>query len=197
MARVQRPARAASSRPRGEGKAATRTGRGGDVADLRLLVIVDGTEASKRAVRYVGHLVAGRGNVEIHLARIAARMPSGLLESGGSEVPEREERIEAGLRLDQRRFTAGGERGAERILLLAREALKRAGVSAERIHTCMSSPLDVRAVVDEVLLLAHDERCRTIVVGHRAHTWFRGLGGGHLAEQLVRKAEGYAVWVIG
>ena len=50
--------------------------------------------------------------------------------------------------------------------------------------------------IDEVLLLARDEACQTVVVGHRAHTWFRGLGGGHLAEQLVRTAKGLAVWVI-
>jgi nucleotide-binding universal stress UspA family protein len=50
--------------------------------------------------------------------------------------------------------------------------------------------------VDEVLLLARDHACGTVVVGHRAHSWFRGLGGGHLAEQLVRSANGLAVWVI-
>ncbi len=196
MARKSRPARAASHPRRGENKNATRTGRGGDAAHLRLLVIVDGTEASKRAVRYTGQFGGGRGNVEIHLAYIASRLPPALLESGGSEIPEREERIEANLRAEQRRFVARGDRTAEGIYRDARAALRRAGVAARRVHTCGSSPLDVRTVVDEVLLLARDERCRTIVLGHRAHTWFRGLGGGHLAEQLVRKAKGDAVWVI-
>lgn len=196
MARVRRPARAASQRPGGVGEAATNAGRGGEGADLRLLVVVDGTEASKRAVSYVGQLAAGRGTVEIHLAHIASPLPPALLESGGSELPEREERIEASLRLEQSRFTAGVERRAERTFRRARAALQQAGVAARRIHTCVSSPLDVRAVVDEVLLLARDERCRTIVVGHRAHAWFQGLGGGHLADQLVRKAKGDAVWVI-
>jgi nucleotide-binding universal stress UspA family protein len=47
-----------------------------------------------------------------------------------------------------------------------------------------------------VLLLARERQCRTVVVGHSAHSWFRGLRGGHLAEQLVRSAKGFAVWVI-
>jgi nucleotide-binding universal stress UspA family protein len=196
MTRTSGTARAASPQRRGEGKAATGTECGGDAAQLRLLVIVDGTEASKRAVRYTGQFAAGCSNVEIHLTHIASALPPALLESGGGEMPEREEQIEGNLRVEQRRFVVRGDRTAERIFRLARAALRRAGVAARRIHTCVSSPLDVRTVVDEVLLLARDERCRTIVVGHRAHTWFRGLGGGHLAEQLVRKAKGDAVWVI-
>jgi hypothetical protein len=36
-----------------------------------------------------------------------------------------------------------------------------------------------------------------VVVGHRAHSWLRGLGDGDLVDQLVRRAKGYAVWVIG
>ena len=196
MARAQRPARAVSQRPGGEGKAATSAGRAA-AAGVRLLVVVDGSEASKRAVRYVGQFAAGRGTVEIRLLHIASRLPPALLESGGSETTEREERIEASLHLEQSRFAESAEQRAERTFRRARAALQRAGVAARRIHTCVSSPRDVRAVVDEVLLIARDERCRTIVVGHRAHAWYQGLRGGHLADQLVRKAKGYAVWVIG
>jgi nucleotide-binding universal stress UspA family protein len=119
-----------------------------------------------------------------------------LLESGGSETPEREELIESAMRVEQRHWTAGIDKKADRVLRTAATMLQRAGVAAASIRACVSSPLDARRTVDEVLLLARDEACRTVVVGHRAHTWFRGLGGGHLAEQLVRSAKGFAVWVI-
>jgi malic enzyme len=68
--------------------------------------------------------------------------------------------------------------------------------AAPRISAYVSSPLDARTAVDEVLLLAREQRCGTVVVGHRAHSWLRGLGGGDLVDQLVRRAKGYAVWVI-
>jgi nucleotide-binding universal stress UspA family protein len=119
-----------------------------------------------------------------------------LLESGGSETPEREELIESAVRVAQRHWTSGIDKKADRVLRTAATMLQRASVVAASIHTCVSSPLDARTTVDEVLLLARDEACGTVVVGHRAHTWFRGLGGGHLAEQLVRSAKGFAVWVI-
>ncbi|MEP7309856.1 MAG: universal stress protein [Acidobacteriota bacterium] len=166
------------------------------MSDLRLMVVVDGTESSRRAVQYSGRILAHRAGIDCHLAYIASRLPPELLESGGSELPEREEQVEADLRREQRRWMAVTDRKADRVLRAARETLRRAGVAAADVHTCVSSPLDARRTVDEVLLLARDQGCRTVVVGHRAHTWFGGLGGGHLAEQLVRLAKGFAVWVI-
>lgn len=163
---------------------------------LSLLVVVDASEGSARVLRYIARILPHRSRVAVNLAYIAPRIPAELLESGGSEVPEREEQIEVELRSAQQGWIAAADTRPDAILHAARTALKRAGVSARRIHSCVSSPLDVRTAADEVLLLAPDERCGTVVVGHRAHSWFRGLAGGHLAEQLVRSAKGLAVWVI-
>ncbi len=124
------------------------------------------------------------------------RLPAALLESGGAESAERDQQVEASLRAEQQAWIAASNRGADRVLHSARIALERAGVARSRIRSCASSPLDAASASDEVLLLARDERCRTIVVGHRAHGWFRGLTGGHLAEQLVRRASGDTVWVV-
>jgi nucleotide-binding universal stress UspA family protein len=161
-----------------------------------MLVVVDGTAPSCRALQYVGRVLAGRDRVACHLAYIAPHLPPELLESGGSEIPEREEQIESELRLAQSRWTAAASKKAERILRDARTRLQRAGVSAAHIRTCVSPSLDPGTAVQEVLLLARDQGCGTVVVGHRAHSWFRGLAGAHLAEQLVRRAKGFAVWVI-
>jgi nucleotide-binding universal stress UspA family protein len=163
---------------------------------INVLVVVDASEASTRVLNYIARILPHRSRVAVHLAYIAPRVPAEFLESGGSEVAEREEQIEAGLRSAQQEWIAAADTQPDAILRAARTALKRAGVPARRIHSCVSSPLDVRTAADEVLLLAHDEHCGTVVVGHRAHSWFRGLGGGHLAEQLVRSAKGFAVWVI-
>ena len=176
--------------------AARNAGRSRVGHQVALLVVVDGTEASTRVLEYVGRVLTRRDQVDVHLAYIASRVPAALLESGGSELPEREEQLEADLRSEQRRWIAAVDTTPDRILRAAHAVLQRAGVTAARIHSCVSSPLDIRTVADEVLLLARDRQCRTVVVGHSAHSWFRGLGGGHLAEQLVRSANGFAVWVI-
>jgi nucleotide-binding universal stress UspA family protein len=163
---------------------------------LKLLIVLDASEASRRVLQYIGQMFGGRDRIEFDLAYIAPRMPAEFLESGGSELPERELEIESDLRAQQNRWMAINDTKPDRILSRARATLLRAGATAGRIHSCISSPLDARTVADEVLVLARDQQCRTIVVGHRAHSWFRGLGGGHLAEQLVRSAKGYAVWVV-
>jgi nucleotide-binding universal stress UspA family protein len=195
-AKSMKPAKGlAGVRSSSQHRGARKRGRG-SIGDLRLLVIVDATNASRRALEYAGRILAHRLGIDCHLAYIAPHLPPELLESGGSELPECEEAIESYLRRDQRRWTAVADRKANRVLRAARAALQRAGVPAARIHTRVSSPLDIRSAADEVLLMARDEGCRTVVVGHTAHTWLRGLGGGHLAEQLVRRAKGFAVWVI-
>jgi nucleotide-binding universal stress UspA family protein len=166
------------------------------INNLNVLVVVDATEPSRRALQYVGRVLADRDRVDYHLAYIAPHLPPALLESGGSELPEREEQIESDMRLEQRRWTAVADRKAAQVFRTARATLQQAGVAAACIHTCVSSPLDARKTVDAVLLMARDEACRTVVVGHRAHAWFHGFAGGHLAEQLVRSGKGLAVWVI-
>jgi nucleotide-binding universal stress UspA family protein len=175
--------------------AARKTARRRSANELRLLVVLDGSDESNRVLLYLGRVLAGRDRIAVHLAYIASGLPAELLETGGSEVPEREKQIETDLRLAQRRWIAA-DTLPDRILHGARVTLKRAGVAATRIHSCISSPLDARTVADEVLLLAQDQRCDTVVVGHRARSWFGGFGGGQLAEQLLRRAAGVAVWVV-
>ncbi len=167
------------------------------VGAFKLLVIVDATAASRRVLRYVGQLAAGCDGAELHLAYIASHPPPELLETGGAELPEREERLGSNLRRQQRGWMAVADKKTWRILRAAEATLRQAGVAAPCIHAYVSSPLDASTAVDEALVLARDRRCGTVGAAHRAPSWLRGLGGGDLADQLVRRAKGYAVWVIG
>ena len=174
-----------------------KSGRTRSIRHLKALVVVDSTEASKRVLRYLGQLAAAGDQPEFHLAYIASRVPAELLETGGAETPDREEQIQSNLRHQQQAWMAGTDKKAWRVLRAAQSSLHNAGVEKQRIHACVSSPLDAREAADEVLLLARDQDCDTVIVGHTPRSWLSALGGGDLAEQLVRRAKGYAVWVIG
>jgi nucleotide-binding universal stress UspA family protein len=161
-----------------------------------LLVVIDGTSTSTRAVDYVATWMAGRREGVVHLVFIAPRLPARLLEFGGAEHMEREERLERELHGQQRRWVAAGDSRIAPILDAARARLEQTGIAPARIRSLVSSPLDIRTAADEVLLLAADFGCRTVVLGHHTHTWFRELANGDLTEQLVRRADGMTIWVV-
>src|SRR5438094_8296218 len=163
---------------------------------LRLLVVVDSTQPSDRVLDYLGRFFAKQRGVYFCLAYLLPRLPAGRLESGGAEAPADEERIEAALRFDQDRWMDTLDTTSQGVLARSVLRLRRAGVRKRAINTCLSSPLDNRSAADEVLIVAETHGCQTVVVGHTAHSWFRGTGGDHLAEHLVRESRGFAVWVI-
>ena len=156
-----------------------------------VLVVVDDTESSRLAVRYTGRMLAGCTGIGIHLVCIAPRIPARLLEFGGSEVPDKERRLDAELHRRQDRWIDSAERTPDALLDAASEVLRQAGVGADRISTCVSSPLDLRADADEILLLARDEACQTIVVGHHV----ANEDGEKLAHALIRSA-GHTIWAV-
>src|SRR5262249_44837581 len=129
--------------------------------------------------------------VRIHLVSIAPRIPAGLLEFGGSERPQKEERLDAELHRGQRRWTDRAEQKPDALLDAAADALRRAGIEEHRTSASVSSPLDLRADAEEILLLARDEACQTIIVGRH----LADEDGGKLARALIR-SPGHTIWAV-
>ena len=162
----------------------------------RLLVVVDESSATKRALEYVGNLVGGRRGFGIVLLQLLQPMPPELLEFGGAERPKKEEKLGAELRRDQQTWIDSARNSAESNLDSAAEHLRRAGVFRRDIETSLSDPMMGRDAADTVLEHARTKRCHTVVIGHGAHSWFRELAGGDLAEHLIRQGKGVAMWVV-
>ena len=86
-----------------------------------VLVVVDGSDASNRAVGYAGQILPECDDIEIHLVFIATNLPPALLEFGGSESPEQEERLDAEL-LRGRIAGSPGQNGCPTLFLMQRTA---------------------------------------------------------------------------
>jgi nucleotide-binding universal stress UspA family protein len=160
---------------------------------MRILVAVDESEHSERAVRYVGGLLRGMSDAKVMLFHVLKPMPRKFLEHGGSENPSVEGRLGDQLRKDQDEWSRK-ERGAESpILLKLREVLEQTGFPPSRVTLKFGHEDDVaRNILEEV----REGRYETIVLGRHGAAGQRRWFGGGVTEQVLRDASGLAVWIV-
>ncbi len=162
----------------------------------RLLLFVDESSATNRAVRYVAKLIGQRRGFHVFLMHLLPPLPPELMEFGGSENPRKEQQLEVQLRNQQEQWIASRKAAVRPALDHAQKSLRNGGIPTQEIAFSFSDPREGRDAAGAILEMARDKHCRTIVVAHESHSWFREVFGGHLAEELVRKAKGFTVWVV-
>lgn len=167
-----------------------------DIKRVRLLVVMDESEASERALRYVTRVVGGRRNFRVCLLHVLPPVPPALLEFGGAQRPGEEEPLETALRQRQREWIAGAKDAARPALYRAHGILRKAGLAPGRLAAKFLDPLERGHIVEEILAQARMRRCRGIVLGRQSMSWLRELVDGDLAQALVRAAKGFTVWVV-
>jgi nucleotide-binding universal stress UspA family protein len=95
--------------------------------DTRLLLALDGSDASRRAVKYVAKFVARRKGFRICLVHVLGPLPPELLEHGGSEDPSKEAQLERELKVEQGRWIATAKKTAPKDLDQAAAMLRKGG----------------------------------------------------------------------
>jgi len=161
-----------------------------------ILIVVDGSAASRRALAYVARIVGRRRGFRLCLIYLLPPLPPRLLESRGTEDPKAEEQLSAQLKVKQRRWISTAEAAARRTLVSAHTMLRKAGFTAKAVEARFSHPVGTRDAANEVLDLAQVHKCGTVVVGRDSVSWLRHLLRGDLAEELLRRAKGLTLWVV-
>jgi nucleotide-binding universal stress UspA family protein len=157
-----------------------------------LLIAVDDSEETARAVTYVASIVGRHREVRLHLFH-AAPIPPEFLEFGGSENPQGEDNREAELAKSRLGYL---EDLPQAVFARAQAILDRAGVPAGAVETHFLTTIDGEDLIQNLLEAARTSACDTIVVGRQSHSWLRELVQHHLADELVRQGEGLTVWVV-
>jgi nucleotide-binding universal stress UspA family protein len=160
---------------------------------MRLLLAVDESENSLRAVRYVGVLLHSRPGVVVTLFHVLKPMPRALLEHGGSENPDIETTLSANLREEQRAWMKQEIESQCPILERARETLVQLGFDANRIAVRFGHAGDIAKTILEE---ARSESHETIVVGRTGTSGITRIFGGGITDHLLRDARGMALWII-
>ena len=166
------------------------------MAITKLLVVVDNSLASMRAVAYVAQILGGRRGFRICLAHTLPSPPARMMEFGGAEDSEKEEWLEARLRASRHLWESAAKRKASGSLELAYAGLRRAEFARGEIEVHFCYPSDRRNAPQEILTLARERGCHTIVVGRRSLSWLREFLQTNPADELVRLGKGFTTWVV-
>jgi nucleotide-binding universal stress UspA family protein len=160
-----------------------------------VLVGVDDSTATWKAIDHVADLARTRQDFRIHLLHAAAYPPA-LQESRGAEDATEEERVEKELERKQERWEQGVQRAAAELFDKARAILERAGVAPEKIESHVLTLAHREELVDDIFKSAHQFDCRTIVVGRNCFPWFKEVFVEHLGDEISRRASDIGVQVV-
>lgn len=148
-----------------------------------VLVVVDGSQASARGLRYIAEVMAGLPSFEVCLAYPMPDIPPEYYELESREK-------------DQAKWKADAKLEAkERFLNYAVEYLQAAGVPHEAIGIEFFEAGSSKFTANEVLDLAKQHNCAAIAVALDARPWWHSLLGTGMVQQIARQSEGLTPWM--
>ena len=160
---------------------------------MRMLVAVDESENSMRAVRYVGSLLSRTPDVNVTLFHVLKPMPRELLEHGGSESPAAEAQLGVQLRHDQEDWVRKEQEAQCPVLRKASEILTASGFDKNRVALKFGYEDNIAA---NILEEAREGGHETIALGRRGTSRITRMFGGGVTDQLLRDAKGFAIWIV-
>ena len=162
----------------------------------KLLVALDQHSISTELCNYLGKIISGKQDLEISLLHMLPPPPPQLREFRGSEDPEVEEQLDREMDAACQRWTREAENTARPVFENAISILTRAGVPPNSIRRIVRQLVNHEDLIDDILKLAEENACQTIVVGRSSFLWFKEMFHRHLADRLVTQATGVAIWVV-
>ena len=146
----------------------------------KILVAVDATPTSEKAVDYIGEIAKKLKDVSICLLHIYPEPPPGYYSSGKS-LPE---------------YKHAKEKEASRIFNKARGILKKYGIDAPAVsNQCRMA--DHSTISQTIIAVQLEGHYGTIVVGKRGVSKAEEFLFGSISNGLVHHSKDVAVWVVG
>ena len=156
----------------------------------KLLLSIDGSECSLRAVEYTGKQFSGVGDLQITLLHVLPYPPAPLWDDGhiptGEEKEEREKAIE--------RWLAGQRVKTEPLFNSAMNILTGAGISATQLAKKVIS--DSTDVAESILEEARDGGYQTLVLGRRGLSPVKKVFMGSVTTKIINHGAGVAICVV-
>ncbi|MGC3972777.1 MAG: universal stress protein [Nitrospira sp.] len=165
-----------------------------DTSAKNILIAVDDSDGSVRALHYVGALFRDIQNVKVTLFHVLSPMPRELMEHGGSENPETEHHLGEQLRKDQEAWIRAEGALEYPILVKALEQLGQTGFPLDHVTLKLGYERDIAdSIMDETKAGGYG----TVVVTRYGPTGTKRLFSSRITDRLVRDLSGVALWVLG
>jgi nucleotide-binding universal stress UspA family protein len=153
----------------------------------KMLVAIDDTPASMKAVEYAGQL-CGASDLQISLVHVLPNLPAIFWDEG--HILSEEEKAERKRVVDK--WLVDRKAKMEPVFKKAIDALTRMGAKPQQVQTKFIS--DSTDIADSILEEARDGGCQTIVVGRCDHTAKHILGS--VSNKIVDQGRGMIVTVV-
>ena len=152
-----------------------------------ILVAVDESGGTEAALSRVAAAHKDDGST-IRLFHVVGPIPPGLLEFGGADTPEAEERAEKALELAESEWFEGERNKVRPRLEAMRDQLVAAGIAADRVSGHVASSLPEDRLAHLILDEARESGCDTVVVGHKAYGWLASIFHRDVSAELQKHA---------
>jgi nucleotide-binding universal stress UspA family protein len=162
----------------------------------RILIAIDDSQASHRAVAYVGQILSGASGMQVCLLHVPAPMPPKLLEHGGSEDPVEERQATEQLNRAQATWEERIKAKTQPLFDEALTILRTVQVPEHMVETQIAASVSGHDLDTCILEAAKTHRCGTVVVGHTSFSWLQEMFKEHVADKLLRHHDSLTLWVV-
>lgn len=165
-------------------------------ANKRILIAVDDSDASMRAVQYVADTIGGQDGFQVRLFHVLPPLPPELLEFIGSSDPTEEARMQATQKAQRAEWIKQAKKAEQPIFKKARAILVEAGFLARQVKGEYFSSVHQQEIPSDILETAQAAHCHTIVVGRESFSGLKRFLRRHIGDALIRKGQGFTIWVV-
>ena len=164
----------------------------------KVLIALDGSESSMRAVEHVADVICGHKVSEVALFHVCFDPPS-LLEHGGSEHPERERELNAHLHEKLNRWIEMCRDWVQTdIFERAGKVFQDKGISDEVVTVSTKVSAEAQADVASCIIQeARDGDYDAVVLGRRGSSARREFLFDSISSRVIHHLDTCAVWIVG
>jgi hypothetical protein len=156
--------------------------------NTKLLVVVDESPATKKALQYVAQIVGKRKDFRICLAHSVKDAPPELTELRGAEKKLIQD--------FKHQWIEAEEMTEQRAIKRANAILLEGGVTRGSVEAHYCYLVDGALATKEIVELAGTLKCGTIVIGRKSLSWLNEIIQGDPADELIRLGDGFTIWVV-